>query len=256
HYEAAMDVSNLLGHFLINPSSISLPPNLYPHQLYLPSIISYINENNEPMTLFIPGQQDEEDEEAKTDEEVNSDDCEDDDSSNDADYTSGAENQDDGKGKRKRRPKCIHRTRYSREEYRCESCPYSCTTEKAFFRHVQRCEGADVDVETSALLSCPVCGKDRKNEASLSVHMVKHKTGKHFCCDLCKFKSIQLKKIIQHRRMHTGEKPHLCPHCSYRSSRRDNLRSHVRRMHNEDDLHCDTFTPRKILVVPKQHTTE
>lgn len=45
------------------------------------------------------------------------------------------------------------------------------------------------------------------------------------------------------RRMHTGEKPHLCPHCSYRSARRDNLRSHVRRMHKRDNMYIDTFNP-------------
>ncbi|KAJ8980231.1 hypothetical protein NQ317_003739 [Molorchus minor] len=158
----------------------------------------------------------------------------------------------------------FHLCRYSREEYRCESCPYICTTEKAFLKHLRRCtiskNSSDSDPQNSPL-SCPVCGKDRRNESSLSVHMVKHKAGKYFCCDLCKFKSVQLKKvikvfgIIQHRRMHTGEKPHLCPHCSYRSSRRDNLRSHVRRMHNEDDLHCDTFTPRKILLIPNSKTS-
>lgn len=86
--------------------------------------------------------------------------------------------------------------RYSREEYRCESCPYSCTTEKAFLKHVRQCAGKDTDLQNSPL-SCPVCGKDRKNESSLSVHMVKHKSGKHFCCDLCKFKSIQLKKVTR-----------------------------------------------------------
>lgn len=43
--------------------------------------------------------------------------------------------------------------------------------------------------------------------------------------------------------MHTGEKPHLCPHCSYRSARRDNLRSHVRRMHKRENMYIDTFNP-------------
>lgn len=53
--------------------------------------------------------------------------------------------------------------------------------------------------------------------------------------------------------MHTGEKPHLCPHCNYRSSRRDNLRSHVRRVHKENNLNCDTFTPRSMLLTPSKN---
>lgn len=57
-------------------------------------------------------------------------------------------------------------------------------------------------------------------------------------------------QLIQHRRMHTGEKPHLCPHCAYRSARRDNLRSHVRRVHKKENLYCDTFSPRGMLINP------
>jgi hypothetical protein len=52
--------------------------------------------------------------------------------------------------------------------------------------------------------------------------------------------------------MHTGEKPHLCPHCAYRSARRDNLRSHVRRVHKKENLYCDTFSPRGMFIAPKQ----
>lgn len=44
--------------------------------------------------------------------------------------------------------------------------------------------------------------------------------------------------------MHTGEKPHLCPFCQYRAARRDNLRSHVRRMHKKSNMYGDTFTPK------------
>lgn len=50
--------------------------------------------------------------------------------------------------------------------------------------------------------------------------------------------------------MHTGERPHLCPHCAYRAARRDNLRSHVRRVHKRDNLAGDTFNPRGMLLVP------
>lgn len=55
-------------------------------------------------------------------------------------------------------------------------------------------------------------------------------------------------QLIQHRRMHTGEKPHLCPFCPYRAARRDNLRSHVRRMHKRENMYGDTFTPRPLLL--------
>ncbi|XP_071049983.1 RE1-silencing transcription factor B-like [Onthophagus taurus] len=148
----------------------------------------------------------------------------------------------------------IHRNRYSREEYKCITCPYTCTTEKAFIHHLRNCCAKQKDdVQDKPLeISCPICGKDRKGEESMTIHMKKHKDNRHFCCDICKFKTLQLKKLIQHRRMHTGEKPHLCPFCSYRSARRDNLRSHARRVHKKDSLPCDTFRPRNMILEPSK----
>nr|XP_012137860.1 PREDICTED: zinc finger protein 394-like isoform X3 [Megachile rotundata] len=139
------------------------------------------------------------------------------------------------------------RYRYEREEYRCSLCSYACTIEKAFQRHL-RAHAKGTAPETR--VSCAVCGADRSSEVDLSRHMRRHRDDRYFCCDICIFRTVQLKKLIQHRRMHTGEKPHLCPHCAYRSARRDNLRSHVRRVHKKENLYCDTFSPRGMLLTP------
>lgn len=139
------------------------------------------------------------------------------------------------------------RYRYEREEYRCSLCSYACTIEKAFQRHL-RAHARGTAPETR--VSCAVCGADRSSEVDLSRHMRRHRDDRYFCCDICIFRTVQLKKLIQHRRMHTGEKPHLCPHCAYRSARRDNLRSHVRRVHKKENLYCDTFSPRGMLITP------
>ncbi|XP_017785602.1 PREDICTED: RE1-silencing transcription factor B-like [Nicrophorus vespilloides] len=175
-----------------------------------------------------------------------------DDSNDDDDETSSPSaelHSEDASDKKKRRRR-IQRIRYSREEYKCSMCTYTCTTEKAFLKHLRNCEAKGTKDQNEPRLSCPICGKDRNGEQSIFIHMQKHKDNKHFCCDLCKFRTLQLKKLIQHRRMHTGEKPHLCPFCSYRSARRDNLRSHVRRVHKKENLTCDTFTPRSMLLAP------
>lgn len=50
-------------------------------------------------------------------------------------------------------------------------------------------------------------------------------------------------QLIQHRRLHSGEKPHNCPGCDYRAGRRDNLRSHFRRVHGADNIFADTYRP-------------
>ncbi|XP_011315246.1 B-cell lymphoma 6 protein homolog isoform X2 [Fopius arisanus] len=147
----------------------------------------------------------------------------------------------------KKRSLALQRVRYEREEYRCTMCTYACTIEKAFQRHL-RAHAKGSAPETR--VSCAVCGADRSSEVDLSRHMRRHRDDRYFCCDICVFRTVQLKKLIQHRRMHTGEKPHLCPHCAYRSARRDNLRSHVRRVHKKENLYCDTFSPRGMLIAP------
>lgn len=151
--------------------------------------------------------------------------------------------------KKKTVPSNLQRVRYDREEYRCQICSYSCTIEKAFYKHLKvHSTGVSSIPTTVSKISCVICGKDRPSEADMNKHMRKHRDDRYFCCDICVFRTVQLKKLIQHRRMHTGEKPHLCPHCSYRSARRDNLRSHVRRVHKKDNLFCDTFSPRGIAL--------
>lgn len=151
--------------------------------------------------------------------------------------------------KKKSVPSNLQRVRYEREEYKCQICSYACTIEKAFYKHLKtHSTGTIASPVNTSKISCVICGKDRPSEADMNKHMRKHRDDRYFCCDICAFKTVQLKKLIQHRRMHTGEKPHLCPHCPYRSARRDNLRSHVRRVHKKENLFCDTFAPRGLLV--------
>lgn len=85
----------------------------------------------------------------------------------------------------------IHR--YEREEYRCSLCSYACTIEKAFQRHL-RAHANGIAPETR--VSCAVCGADRSSEVDLSRHMRRHRDDRYFCCDICIFRTVQLKKVI------------------------------------------------------------
>lgn len=85
--------------------------------------------------------------------------------------------------------------RHFREEYRCTLCPYTCTTEKAFVRHLRHCESNEYSIPEKLPVSCPVCGKDRPGKQILEMHMEKHKDNKYFCCDICSFRTVQLKKV-------------------------------------------------------------
>ncbi|KAK7082426.1 hypothetical protein SK128_024092, partial [Halocaridina rubra] len=148
-------------------------------------------------------------------------------------------------GKKRHNKNPLQRHRYNKEELVCPLCEYSCTVEKAFRKHLKFHETGQCDLSK---FSCCICGKDRPTESEMKKHMKKHRLDKYYRCDICKFQTVQLKKLIQHRRMHTGEKPHLCPFCPYRAARRDNLRSHVRRMHKRENMYGDTFTPRPVLL--------
>lgn len=84
--------------------------------------------------------------------------------------------------------------RYEREEYRCSLCSYACTIEKAFQRHL-RAHARGSAPETR--VSCAVCGADRSSEVDLSRHMRRHRDDRYFCCDICIFRTVQLKKVFQ-----------------------------------------------------------
>lgn len=83
--------------------------------------------------------------------------------------------------------------RYEREEYRCSLCSYACTIEKAFQRHL-RAHAKGAAPETR--VSCAVCGADKSSEVDLSKHMRRHRDDRYFCCDICIFRTVQLKKVL------------------------------------------------------------
>lgn len=83
--------------------------------------------------------------------------------------------------------------RYEREEYRCQMCAYTCTIEKAFYKHLKlHTLGLNVP---SVKISCVICGKDRPTEVEMNKHMRRHRDNRYFCCDICIFRTVQLKKV-------------------------------------------------------------
>lgn len=75
-------------------------------------------------------------------------------------------------------------------------CSYACTIEKAFYKHLKvHSAAAAAPPNPASKISCVICGKDRPSEADMNKHMRKHRDDRYFCCDICVFRTVQLKKV-------------------------------------------------------------
>ena len=72
-------------------------------------------------------------------------------------------------------------------------CAYTCTIEKAFYKHL-KLHSLGLSV-SSVKISCVICGKDRPTEVDMNKHMRRHRDNRYFCCDICIFRTVQLKKV-------------------------------------------------------------
>ena len=149
-------------------------------------------------------------------------------------------------GKKRQSNTPPQRFRFGNEEMKCTECDYTCTVEHSYRAHMALHEAGK---EIKYLHSCPICGVDMSSQKEVKDHLakrhvVKNEKGKsQYRCNHCEFASVQLKKLIQHSRMHDGFAPHLCSICDYRTARRDNLRSHIRRCHKKENIYVDSYAP-------------
>ena len=84
---------------------------------------------------------------------------------------------------------------------------------------------------SSGKSECPYCLKIVATSL-LERHMAIHITGRAgYSCGVC-YKIFERKDSLKkHEKVHTGEKPHACKYCDYRSSQSSNLNTHIRTKH-------------------------
>ena len=51
-------------------------------------------------------------------------------------------------------------------------------------------------------------------------------------CDICYKFFTRKSYMVQHRKLHSGEKPYSCGFCAYRSSQQSNLATHILKFHS------------------------
>ncbi|MEQ2236140.1 hypothetical protein ILYODFUR_009414 [Ilyodon furcidens] len=97
-------------------------------------------------------------------------------------------------------------------------------------------DGSDIQVEglertCDGKYKCSYCSYANKGMARLIEHIRIHTGEKPHRCQLCPFASAYERHLEAHMRSHTGEKPYKCDLCAFRCSDRSNLSHHRRRRH-------------------------
>ncbi|MCL4129811.1 UNVERIFIED_CONTAM: hypothetical protein GTU68_045119 [Idotea baltica] len=71
-----------------------------------------------------------------------------------------------------------------------------------------------------------------KSLISFKAHRETHENMKQYSCSNCPYKTARKQDLAYHSRTHTGEKPYACPFCPHKSSVMSNMKTHIRRRHN------------------------
>ncbi|XP_045507053.1 fez family zinc finger protein 2-like [Colias croceus] len=141
--------------------------------------------------------------------------------------------------KRRLRNRFIKNTKnksLDQETYNCNICNKILANQKTYENHMQRHNGCR--------FICEHCGKGFPVLAELQNHIVaRHGTGPCLQCKLCPFKAYKKFDLMEHERIHTGERPFTCEKCGLTFRRRAIWKNHLI-YHTEKQIQC-TLCPKK-----------
>lgn len=133
-------------------------------------------------------------------------------------------------------------------EYSCDECEKKFTSYRLLVSHKKRHEDSIV---------CNVCGKVYSSEKVLLQHLRLHSGEKPYECTVCNMKFRFQSGLSVHERVHTGEKKYKCGQCDKMFARGNYLKEHMRIHFNDKPFKCEfceaMFTQKNVL---KTHVTK
>lgn len=115
----------------------------------------------------------------------------------------------------------------------CPICSKAFKTPNQLSKHKQIHKGGNIPVQ------CPKCLRELRNEERLKIHIAEvHDKAKKFKCSHCEYTSTRKEQLKMHMRSHTGDKPYACDTCNYRSSDHNALRRHKKQHSKEHVYKC------------------
>lgn len=112
----------------------------------------------------------------------------------------------------------------------CTTCEKVIKNRLTYKRHMQRHNGCR--------FICESCGKPFPTLTELNMHQIaSHGIGPYLQCDLCPYKAPRKLNLIEHIRLHTGERPYTCEKCGLTFRRKAIWRKHLI-YHTEKNFQC------------------
>ena len=71
-------------------------------------------------------------------------------------------------------------------------------------------------------------GNGRRDNSCINLDVASARRVKRFACSVCEYRCSEKSKLIEHERVHSGEKPFACSQCEYRCFRKSSLVRHER----------------------------